>query len=97
MFLSSENCKVSVVAPIELDEVISLTPGIALNCTSSGVATDEAMVWALAPGSRASTWMVGKSTSGSGATGRRAYASAPNSTTATVNSTVPTGCAMHHA
>ncbi|MNL61218.1 hypothetical protein D3C87_1851160 [compost metagenome] len=55
MFLSNENCKVSVVAPIELDDVISLTPGMALNCTSSGVATEEAMVWALAPGSRAST------------------------------------------
>ena len=36
---------------------------------SSGVATDDAIVSGLAPGSAALTWMVGKSTRGSGATG----------------------------
>ena len=39
------------------------------NWRSRGVATAEAMVSGLAPGSAAETWMVGKSTWGSGATG----------------------------
>jgi hypothetical protein len=41
------------------------------NCFSSGVATEEAMVSGLAPGSLADTWMVGKSTLGRSLTGRR--------------------------
>ena len=41
-----------------------------VNCRSSGVATDEAMVSGLAPGSAAETWMVGKSTLGRSLTGR---------------------------
>ena len=36
--------------PRELAEVISVMPEMLLNCTSNGVATDEAMVSALAPG-----------------------------------------------
>jgi hypothetical protein len=36
---------------------------------ASGAATDDAIVSGLAPGSEAETWMVGKSTCGSGATG----------------------------
>ncbi|MNS99426.1 hypothetical protein D3C72_1338280 [compost metagenome] len=60
-----------VTEPRALVEVISAMPGMALNCTSSGVATDEAMVSGLAPGSRALTWTVGTSASGSGATGSR--------------------------
>ena len=42
-----------VVAPSALSEVIWVTPGICANCRSSGAATDEAMVSALAP------WQVG--------------------------------------
>ena len=38
---------------------------------SPGKATDAAIVSALAPGSCAVTWMVGKSTFGNAATGRR--------------------------
>ena len=38
-----------VVAPSALNEVSWLTPGICANCRSSGAATDEAMVSALAP------------------------------------------------
>ena len=44
-------------------------PGICANCRSSGCATEEAIVSGLAPGKVAVTWMVGKSTCGSGATG----------------------------
>src|SRR4051794_14086551 len=64
------NCKVMLVEPSELDEVISVTPAIRPNCRSSGVATAEAMVSGLAPGSPALTEMVGNSTWGSGETGR---------------------------
>src|SRR3546814_7358899 len=44
MLLSRLNCKVRLVEPRALLEVIWVMPGMALNCTSSGVATDEAMV-----------------------------------------------------
>jgi len=39
-------------------------PAMVENWPSSGVATDDAMVSALAPGRLADTWMVGKSTFG---------------------------------
>ena len=55
--------------PSALVEVIWLTPGICANWRSSGCATEDAMVSGLAPGSEPLTWMVGKSTCGSGATG----------------------------
>ena len=70
MLRDRSNCTVMLVEPSELTEVISVTPGICENCRSSGVATLEAMVSGLAPGRLALTWMVGKSTSGSAATGR---------------------------
>ena len=66
-------------------------PGMALNCTSSGVATDDAMVSGLAPGSWADTWMVGNSASGKGAMGSRGKAISPTSTRAKVSNTVATG------
>ena len=40
-------------------EVIWVSEGICPNCRSRGVVTEEAMVSALAPGSRVETWMVG--------------------------------------
>ena len=46
-----------------------MTPAMRPNWRSSGAATDDAIVSGLAPGSAADTWMVGKSTCGSGATG----------------------------
>ena len=46
-------------------------PAMRPNCRSSGVATDEAMVSGLAPGRLAFTWIVGKSTCGSGETGSK--------------------------
>ena len=55
--------------PCELRELIEVMPEIVANCFSSGVATDEAIVSGLAPGSPALTWMVGKSTVGRSLTG----------------------------
>ena len=57
------------VVPSELELVISVTPAMCPSCRSSGVATDEAMISALAPGRPAPTLIVGKSTCGSGETG----------------------------
>src|SRR5260370_40407999 len=85
------NCRVTEVLPSELDEVISVTPAMCPNCRSSGVATEEAMISALAPGSVALTEIVGKSTSGSGATGNTLNAMAPAIATATVSNVVATG------
>ncbi len=60
-----------LVEPSELDEVISVTPAMRPNWRSSGVAIDEATISGLAPGRLALTEMVGKSTCGSGETGKR--------------------------
>jgi len=70
MFCVSSNCKLMLLEPSELTEVIWLIPGISENCRSSGVATFEAMVSGLAPGRATLTWTVGKSTFGNAATGR---------------------------
>ena len=77
--------------PRVLDEVISVTAAMRPNWRSSGVATEEAMVSGLAPGRPALTEMVGKSTCGSGDTGRMRKATAPASAMATVRSVVATG------
>ena len=63
------NCSVRVVAPSELVEVISDRPAMRPRRRSNGVATAEAIVSELAPGSDVLTCTVGKSTLGSGATG----------------------------
>ncbi len=57
--------------PLVLTEVMESTPGMRENWLSSGVATAAAMVSGLAPGRRADTSMVGKSTLGSSLTGSR--------------------------
>src|ERR1700721_4097551 len=80
-----------LVVPRKLEEVISVMPAIRPNWRSNGVATDEAMISGLAPGSEAATEIVGKSTCGSGETGRKLNATAPASATATVNKVVATG------
>ena len=51
----SSNCSVIWVKPSALAEVIWVRPGIWPNCSSSGVATDDAMVCGSAPGSCAVT------------------------------------------
>src|ERR1043166_2396655 len=58
IFRFRTNCSVIEVEPRPLVEVIWLKPGMAANCCSSGVATEEAMVSGLAPGSCALTLMV---------------------------------------
>src|SRR5580692_4629763 len=91
IFRLRSNCRVTLVLPNELDEVISVMPAMWPNCRSSGVATEDAMIWALAPGSPAETEMVGKSTWGSGDTGSTLKA------IATVSRVVATGRPMKGA
>src|SRR6266851_985973 len=79
------------VFPKLLDDVIWVTPAMRPNWRSSGVATEEAMVSGLAPGSPAPTAMVGKSICGRGATGRKRKATAPERKMAIVMSEVATG------
>src|SRR5208282_5369806 len=85
---------VTDVLPSVLVEVISATPAIWPNCRSRGVATDDAIMSALAPGKPELTEIVGKSTSGRGATGSSSYAAAPARAIATVSSVVATGRRM---
>ena len=94
MLRSRSNCRVICVCPCTLTEVICATPGICANCRSSGCATVEAIVSGLAPGYLPTTLMVGKSTRGSGATGRNGKAAKPTSTSAAVSSEVAMGRRM---
>src|SRR5271157_5759735 len=91
------NCSVTPEDPRLLDEVISVTDAMRPNWRSSGVATDEAMVSGLAPGRPAPTLMVGRSTCGSGATGRKRKAIAPANRIARVTREVATGRRMKGA
>src|ERR1700728_1563301 len=91
------NWSVMLVPPRELEEVISVTAAMRPNCRSSGVATEDAMMEGLPPGSDAETEMVGKSTWGSGDTGSRRKATAPAKPTAIVSSAVATGRLMKGA
>src|SRR6266850_4630420 len=72
------NWRVTWVAPSVLIEVIESRPAMALNCRSSTVATEDAMVDGDAPGRLAVTLSVGKSTLGRSATGRARYDTTPN-------------------
>src|SRR6476469_5648828 len=83
--------------PKLLDDVISVSAAILPNCRSSGVATADAMVSGLAPGSPALTLMVGKSTRGNGATGNCVNAAPPASRIATARSGVAMGRRMNGA
>src|SRR5215471_6201791 len=65
------NWTVTRVAPNELREVSSVTPAISPSRRSSGAATVAAIVSGSAPGRLAVTLMVGKSTVGMLATGRK--------------------------
>ncbi len=53
------------------------------------------MVSALAPAQVVVTWMVGKSTCGSGATGRNGKATMPTKASAAINNVVATGRRMN--
>src|ERR1700716_4266827 len=85
------NCRVMPVEQRPLEEVIWVTPAMRPNWRSRGVATAEAMVSGLAPGSPAPTEMVGKSTCGSGATGKNLKATTPDKKIAMVTRDVATG------
>ena len=89
------NCRATLVEPRKLVEVISFTAAMRENCRSSGVATAEAMVSGLAPGSPAETLTVGKSTWGRGATGSSRKPMTPAMTSASVSRVVPTGRRMN--
>ena len=82
------------VEPSELTELIWVTPAIWPNWRSSGVATVAPMVSGLAPLKVAVTWMVGKSTCGSGATGNNGNATMPTSANAAISSDVAIGRRM---
>jgi hypothetical protein len=81
--------------PSALSDVSWVTPAIWPNWRSSGAATVEAMVSALPPARVAVTWMVGKSTCGSGATGRNGNALIPVTASAAMISEVATGRRMN--
>src|SRR5215469_14711421 len=59
MLRLKSNCMLTPVDPSELEDVISLTPAMCPSWRSSGVATDDAMVSGLAPGSDELTLMAG--------------------------------------
>src|ERR1035438_9452974 len=82
---------VTEVVPRLLAEVISVTAAMWPNWRSRGVATEEAIISALAPGRPALTEIVGKSTCGRGETGKTLKAMAPAMAIATVKSVVATG------
>ena len=63
------NCRLMEHPPRELDEVISLTPGICPKRRSNGAARDWATVSGSAPGSFAETEIIGESTRGRAETG----------------------------
>ncbi len=71
MSRSRSNCSVMLAAPARLVELMEAMPAMLPSARSSDVATLDAIVSGLAPGSEALTLIVGKSTSGSGATGSR--------------------------
>src|SRR6185369_1540889 len=83
-----------LVVPSTFVDVISVTPAIRPKRRSSGVATDEAIVCGLAPGSPAVTLRVGKSTRGSGDTGSTKKAAAPESSIAAPTREVAIGRRM---
>src|SRR5580658_2509478 len=91
MLRFKSNCRVTLVVPRLLDDVISVMPAILPNWRSRGVATEEAMISGLAPGKLAPTEIVGKSIWGSGETGNSRNATAPAIAIAAVRSVVATG------
>ncbi len=65
-----------------------------VNCRSSTVATDDAMVAGSAPGRLALTFSVGKSTLGRSLTGSVRYATTPNKAMAAISRLVAIGRRM---
>src|SRR3954454_23955373 len=94
MSFPRSNCTMMRDDPCELHDEISLTPAMVPSARSSGVATLEAIVSGLAPGSPALTEMTGKSTCGRGETASIVNATAPASTIDRLSSVVVTGRRM---
>jgi hypothetical protein len=82
------------VLPCAFVEVMESMPAIVENCFSSGVATAEAMVSGLAPGTFAETRTVGKSTFGRSLTGRSRYPAIPTNRMESMTRVVMTGRRM---
>src|SRR5205807_3112174 len=97
MSRSMPNCSTTREEPTELDEVISVTSAMVPRWRSRGVATLVAIVSGLAPGICAATKIVGMSTFGSGATGKRNRPRSPARATPIVRSIVATGRATNGA
>ncbi len=91
------NCSVICVVPSALLDVICDRPEMSEKWRSSGWATFEAIVSGFAPGRLAETWMVGKSTCGSAATGSSGHAATPVNMMASASSEVPMGRLMKAA
>src|SRR5262245_11362398 len=94
MFRFRSNWSVMFVFPSPLPEVISVIPAMRPNWRSSGVATAVAITSGAAPGRLALTLIVGNSTCGTGATGRKKNAMPPTRPRANVSSDVATGLLM---
>ena len=75
--------------------MISVTPAMVPRLRSSGAATVAAMMAGSAPGRLAVTRMVGSSTFGMLATGRKRYATIPTSNRPMASNVVPTGRMMN--
>jgi hypothetical protein len=90
-FRSRLNWIVIAAPPSVLTEVISETPEIWPSLFSRGAATVEATVAGSAPGKFAETLIIGKSTRGIGATGRKWYAITPARNNPAASSDVPAG------
>ena len=78
MSRSRLNCRLTLVVPVELREVIESRPAMVVNCRSNTVATADDMVAGSAPGKVALTLMVGKSTFGKSLTPNERKAKMPN-------------------
>src|SRR2546430_2904281 len=73
---------------------MEVTLGILAKARSSGLATELAIVSALAPGRKTETLIVGKSISGSDEIGRSLYARTPSDKKPITKSTVALGCCI---
>ena len=91
IFRLRSNWRIIVDPPLELLDVISLIPAILANWRSSGAASELAAVFGSAPGSEALTKIVGNSTFGSGAIGRKHAARIPPARMPAARSDVATG------
>src|SRR5258705_2482191 len=90
MLRERSNCTVTRALPSDELDVSSVTPAMRPMARSSGVATVAAITSGLAPGSDADTEIVGKSTCGSGDTGRSPKLTPPASATPSDSSVVAT-------